>query len=142
MIHTCSPMRVVKLGATLFILFERYSLSSERYLTRPITRVANLCILMRSIGLISIPTGRERERERERDPALKLYSISHNNYTSTCITKNVHVALQCTVTHHYIWCPPIDTRAASTIDWALTESINISSTPSILSSPNPFLSPM
>ena len=54
---TCSPMRVVRLGATWFILVERYSLSSLRYSARDTTRSAKRSMLMRSMGDMSIPEG-------------------------------------------------------------------------------------
>ena len=54
---TCSPMRVVRLGATWLILVERYSLSSLRYSARDTTRSAKRSMLMRSMGDMSIPEG-------------------------------------------------------------------------------------
>ena len=64
MCSTCSPIRVVRLGATLLIFCVRYSPSPARYLTSPITREANLWMFIRSIGLISIP-GRKGGRRRD-----------------------------------------------------------------------------
>ena len=57
LVPTCSPMRVVRLGATWLILVERYSLNCLRYSARDTTRSANRSMLIRSMGEMSIPVG-------------------------------------------------------------------------------------
>ena len=68
--HTCSPMRVVRLGATLCILVARYSLSCFRYSASSITRVAKRSMLIRSRGEMSMPEWVGRRKQR-----FKLYEM-------------------------------------------------------------------